>query len=152
MVHGERIACAEGSPQRALCGGIPSPFLELSPRSWSHFAGIYRQILTTSLKNDFEIPPRRALGGALRPTPQHLTPAHTPRNAQHHLYSVSLTLSHYLSLALSLSLSLAFAVPFSLLLCLSVSVSLSLSLAFALSLALAPWGNILSAKRRQASG
>ena len=38
-------------PQKALCGGIPSPFLEPSPRSWSHFVGVYRQILTTSLKN-----------------------------------------------------------------------------------------------------
>ena len=37
-------------PQKALCGGIPSPFLEPSPRSWSHFVGVYRQILTTSLK------------------------------------------------------------------------------------------------------
>ena len=40
------------------------------PRSWSHllvlgaiFVGVYRQILTTSLKIDFEIPPRRALDG-----------------------------------------------------------------------------------------
>ena len=52
-----------GAPQRALCGGIPSSFLEPSLRSWSHFVGVYRQTLTTSLKNDFEIPPRRALGG-----------------------------------------------------------------------------------------
>ena len=37
-------------PQKALCGGIPSSFLEPSPRSWSHFVGVYRQILTTSLK------------------------------------------------------------------------------------------------------
>ena len=38
-------------PQRALCGGIPSPFLEPSPRSWSHFMGIYRQKMTRSLEN-----------------------------------------------------------------------------------------------------
>jgi hypothetical protein len=38
-------------PQRALCGGIPSSFLEPSLRSWSHFVGIYRQKLTRSLKN-----------------------------------------------------------------------------------------------------
>jgi hypothetical protein len=38
-------------PRKPLCGGIPSPFLEPSPRSWSHFVGVYRQILTTSLKN-----------------------------------------------------------------------------------------------------
>ena len=31
------------NPQRALCGGIPSSFLEPSLRSWSHFVGIYRQ-------------------------------------------------------------------------------------------------------------
>ena len=35
-------------PQRALCGGIPCSFLEPFVRSWSHFVGIYRQILTTS--------------------------------------------------------------------------------------------------------
>ena len=40
-------------PQKALCGGIPSSFLEPSPRSWSHFVGIYRQKLTKSSKNDF---------------------------------------------------------------------------------------------------
>ena len=38
-------------PRKPLCGGIPSPFLEPSPRSWSHFVGVYRQILTTPLKN-----------------------------------------------------------------------------------------------------
>ena len=38
-------------PRKPLCGGIPSPFLEPSPRSWSHFVGVYRQILTTSLNN-----------------------------------------------------------------------------------------------------
>ena len=42
---------AASVPQMALCGGIPSSFLEPSPRSWSHFVGVYRQILTTSLKN-----------------------------------------------------------------------------------------------------
>ena len=40
-------------PQKALGGGIPSSFLEPSPRSWSHFVGIYRQKLTKSSKNDF---------------------------------------------------------------------------------------------------
>ena len=39
------------SPQKALCGGIPDPYLELLTRCWSHFVGVYRQILTTSLKN-----------------------------------------------------------------------------------------------------
>ena len=38
-------------PQRALCRGIPSSFLEPSLRSWSHFVGIYRQKLTRSVKN-----------------------------------------------------------------------------------------------------
>ena len=38
-------------PQKALCGGIPDPFLEPLTRSWSHFVGVYRQILTMSLKN-----------------------------------------------------------------------------------------------------
>jgi hypothetical protein len=46
-----RLASRSNTPQKALCGGIPSPFLEPSPRSWSHFVGVYRQILTTSLKN-----------------------------------------------------------------------------------------------------
>ena len=41
-----------GFPQKALCGGgIPCSFLEPFARSWSHFVGVYRQILTTSLKN-----------------------------------------------------------------------------------------------------
>ena len=39
------------SPQKALCGGIPDPYLEPLTRCWSHFLGIYRQILTTSLTN-----------------------------------------------------------------------------------------------------
>jgi len=39
------------SLRKALCGGIPSSFLEPSPRSWSHFVGVYLQKLTTSLKN-----------------------------------------------------------------------------------------------------
>jgi hypothetical protein len=29
----------EGVPQKALCGGIPCPFLEPLARSWSHFVG-----------------------------------------------------------------------------------------------------------------
>ena len=41
----------EGIPQKALCGGIPCPFLEPLARSWSHFVGIYRQNLTRSLEN-----------------------------------------------------------------------------------------------------
>jgi len=49
------------SPQKALCGGIPDPYLEPLTRSWSHFVGIYCQNLTDSLKLTFEIPPRRAL-------------------------------------------------------------------------------------------
>ena len=32
-----------GTPQKALCGGIPCSFLEPFARSWSHFVGIYRQ-------------------------------------------------------------------------------------------------------------
>ena len=40
-------------PQKALSGGIPCPFLEPLARSWSHFAGIYRQKLKKSSKNDF---------------------------------------------------------------------------------------------------
>ena len=40
-------------PQKALCGGIPDPFLEPLTRTWSHFVGIYRQKLTKSSKNDF---------------------------------------------------------------------------------------------------
>ena len=40
------------------------PYVGVSrPRSWSHFVGVYLQKLTTSYKNDFEIPQRRALGG-----------------------------------------------------------------------------------------
>ena len=38
-------------PQKALCGGIPCPFLEPLALSWSHFVGIYRQNLTTPLEN-----------------------------------------------------------------------------------------------------
>ena len=38
-------------PQKALCGGIPCPFLEPLARSWSHFVGIYRQKLTRSFEN-----------------------------------------------------------------------------------------------------
>ena len=46
------LKCFQRShPQKALCGGIPDPFLEPLTRSWSHFVGVYRQILTTSLKN-----------------------------------------------------------------------------------------------------
>ena len=45
------VAASSLEPQKALCGGIPFPFLEPSPRSWSHFVGVYRQILTKSLKN-----------------------------------------------------------------------------------------------------
>ena len=37
-------------PRKHLCGGIPCPFLEPLARSWSHFVGVYRQMLTTSLK------------------------------------------------------------------------------------------------------
>jgi len=40
-----------GFPQKALCGGIPDPYLEPLTRCWSHFVGVYRQILTTSLEN-----------------------------------------------------------------------------------------------------
>ena len=43
-----RIRVATG-PQKALCGGIPDPFLEPLTRSWSHFVGIYCQKLTSSL-------------------------------------------------------------------------------------------------------
>ena len=39
------------TPQKAVCGGIPCPFLEPLARSWSHFVGIYRQNLTRSLEN-----------------------------------------------------------------------------------------------------
>ena len=42
---------APAMPQKALCGGIPCPFLEPLARSWSHFVGIYRQNLTRSLDN-----------------------------------------------------------------------------------------------------
>ena len=45
--HGVRGAY----PQKALCGGIPDPFLEPLTRSWSHFVGIYRQKLTDSVQN-----------------------------------------------------------------------------------------------------
>ena len=38
-------------PREALRGGIPWSFLEPLGRSWSHFVGIYRQRLTSSLKN-----------------------------------------------------------------------------------------------------
>ena len=66
-----------------------------------------------------------------------------------------LRLSHSLSLSLARSLTFAlsrFRCPFlSLAMSLCLCLSISLSRAFALSLALAPWGNILSAKRRQAS-
>ena len=43
--------------------GIPCSFLEPFARSWSHYVGIYRQKLTRSRRIDFEIPPRRTLGG-----------------------------------------------------------------------------------------
>ena len=46
---GETTTC--GCPQKAVCGGIPCPFLEPLARSWSHFVGIYRQNLTRSLEN-----------------------------------------------------------------------------------------------------
>ena len=49
------------SPQKALSGGIPCPFLEPLARSWSHFVGIYRQKLKKSSKNDFWLRYRRAL-------------------------------------------------------------------------------------------
>ena len=52
------------APQKALRGFIPCSFLEPLARSWSHFVGIYCPELTTSLKNDFDIPPRRALRGS----------------------------------------------------------------------------------------
>ena len=39
------------NPQKALCGGIPDPCLEPLTRYWSHFVGVYRQMLTTSLQN-----------------------------------------------------------------------------------------------------
>jgi len=50
-------------PQKALCGGIPCPFLEPLARSWSHCVGIYRQKLTKPSKNDFSLRVRRALRG-----------------------------------------------------------------------------------------
>jgi len=40
-----------GDPQKALCGGIPDPYLEPLTRSWSHFVGIYCQKLTDSVSN-----------------------------------------------------------------------------------------------------
>ena len=46
-----RWAALDSDPQKALCGGIPDPYLEPLTRCWSHFVGVYRQILTTSLKN-----------------------------------------------------------------------------------------------------
>ena len=51
------------SPQKALRGVIPSPFLEPFPRSWSHFDSNCYQKLTNLVKVDFETPPRRALRG-----------------------------------------------------------------------------------------
>ena len=59
-------------PRKPLCGGIPGSFLEPLVRYWSHFVGIYRQNLTRSIENDFEIPPRRALRG--NPTAAELIP------------------------------------------------------------------------------
>jgi len=41
------------TPQKALRGGIPDPYLEPLTRSWSHFVGVYCQKLTESSKNDF---------------------------------------------------------------------------------------------------
>ena len=39
------------TPQKALCGGLPDPYLEPLTRSWSHFVGIYCQKLTDSVEN-----------------------------------------------------------------------------------------------------
>ena len=47
----KKIKAPPKHPQKAPCGGIPDPFLEPLTRSWSHFVGVHRQILTTSLKN-----------------------------------------------------------------------------------------------------
>jgi hypothetical protein len=50
-VRGVRVGVLSRNLQKALCGGIPCPFLEPLARSWSHFVGIYRQNLTRSLEN-----------------------------------------------------------------------------------------------------
>ena len=50
-------------PQKALCGGIPDPYLEPLTRTWSHFVGIYRQKLMKYSKNDFGLRVPSALRG-----------------------------------------------------------------------------------------
>ena len=44
---------AHRSPQKALRGGIPDPYLEPLTRTWNQILGIYRQQLMKSSKNDF---------------------------------------------------------------------------------------------------
>ena len=53
-------------PHKALRGGIPSPVLEPFPRSWRHFVASCCQKFTNLVKNDLEIPPRRALHGTVQ--------------------------------------------------------------------------------------
>ena len=51
-------------PQKALCGGIPDPYLEPLTRSLSHFGGhLLPKVDRLSSKLTFEIHPRRALRG-----------------------------------------------------------------------------------------
>ena len=54
------------NPQKSLRGGIPVSFSEPLCRSWSHFVGVYRQILTTSLKNWLWDTPTKGPGWGLR--------------------------------------------------------------------------------------
>ena len=61
-----RFGQVRACPQKALRGGIPSPFLEPFPRSWSHFFADCCQRLTNLVKIDFEIPRRRALRATCR--------------------------------------------------------------------------------------
>ena len=58
--------CPRAWPQKALRGGIQSPVLQPFPRSWSHFVANCCQKLTNLVNIVFEIPPRRALRGAVR--------------------------------------------------------------------------------------
>ena len=69
------VGSLHGEPQKALCGGIPSPVLEPFPRSWSHFVANCCQKLTNLVKIDFEIPPRRALRGLSPPSAKATSPS-----------------------------------------------------------------------------
>ena len=67
---GQVLAC----PQKALRENIPSPVLEPSPRSWSHFVADCCQKLTNLLKIDFEMPHEGSCVQPAAATPSVLVP------------------------------------------------------------------------------